>query len=231
MGEENMNCQCTLDEEKFLNDKIKEEYVYWVKNVVFQRDSLDIIQAHITAVEQYMKMHNLDYVSMCSDIYNILYREETRGKLGSRAIVMILRTYREFINKNNKKINEILRRVVETHKTSDNKLIIQPVTQHADSIKGLDLKSEYRKWLIVHGYKELTPSGYPSTIPQYINSIEIVKMKECFDNWIDVCDNIDRLVIDYSLGGREEKYGLSGHRTPINALHRFKEFIDFCRCK
>lgn len=86
------------------------------------------------------------------------------------------------------------------------------------------MKKQFEKFLIDQGYKQTTPSGNPSTVYHYIGWIERVCEKEG-RSWIQLAANIDSIVRRYDVGGIEEEYGNQGHRTVINALKRFREFV------
>ena len=86
------------------------------------------------------------------------------------------------------------------------------------------MKKQFEKFLIGRGYKTKTPSGLPSTVYQYMEWVDKVCKREC-KSWGELKLNIDDIVRRYDVGGREETYGSQGHRTVINALKRFREFV------
>ena len=90
------------------------------------------------------------------------------------------------------------------------------------------LKDQYTLWLEKNGYKKYTPSGLPSTIPQYVNAIEIVILEENFVTWERLKDKIGSIIIRYDIGGTKEDIGNYKHRTVINSLKAFKRFLDEC---
>jgi len=87
------------------------------------------------------------------------------------------------------------------------------------------MKNDFKNYLIKNGYKEYTPSGHPSTVFQYIKSIDFVCDIE-YRSWIMLASNIDFYINLYDVGGEKEYLGMTSHRTIINALKRFKEFLD-----
>ena len=82
----------------------------------------------------------------------------------------------------------------------------------------------FRKYLIDKGYKEYTASGLDSTVGQYITAVEIVFLEErlSVEEFNRRINEICRL---YDIGGAKESIGERGHRTVINALKRYREFI------
>lgn len=82
----------------------------------------------------------------------------------------------------------------------------------------------FEKYLIKRGYKEFTPSGLPSTAPQYRIAVSDIKSYEGMSLEI-FCKNIDSIINEYDVGGRKQSLGERGHKTWINALKRFKEYL------
>lgn len=82
----------------------------------------------------------------------------------------------------------------------------------------------FGKYLIKRGYKEFTPSGLPSTAPQYRIAVSDIKSYECMSLEI-FCKNIDSIIKEYDVGGIKQSLGERGHKTWINALKRFKEYL------
>jgi|GEM_PF-1590514 len=114
----------------------------------------------------------------------------------------------------------------------DEKKNTENVIKHIDNEKTkinniINYKGRYRDYLIKLGYKEYTPSGNPSTVYQYIKSIELVMYHENYNYWQDVADNIDELIPKYDIGGKKEKIGNQSKRSVINALKRFEEFLRY----
>lgn len=84
----------------------------------------------------------------------------------------------------------------------------------------------YQKYLIKMGYSLYTPSNLPSTVFEYQRAVSDIKSHEQLD-WYDFCDKIDSIIAEYDSGGKKEYLGNAKHRTWINALKRFKEYICF----
>ena len=91
-----------------------------------------------------------------------------------------------------------------------------------------DYSEGFKKYLIKQGYKEYTPSGNPSTVYQYIKGIDTVCDMEGL-NWKGIAKNIDDIIKWYDCGGEKEEFGNKGHRSVINALYRYAEFLRFAR--
>lgn len=87
-----------------------------------------------------------------------------------------------------------------------------------------EMRENFRKYLIAQGYKVYTPKGLPSTVWEYIKSIDRVCEWENM-SWEDVKNNIEDLEDEYSPYGAKAAKGALSHCTVINALRRFKEFV------
>ncbi len=83
----------------------------------------------------------------------------------------------------------------------------------------------YENYLIKIGYKQTTPSGHPSTVYQYLKAIRNVCDEEDI-GLHTLKDNIGAIVNKYDIGGEKEAMGAKSHKTVINALKRFKEFLQ-----
>ena len=87
------------------------------------------------------------------------------------------------------------------------------------------MKNAFENFLIEKGYSLVTPSGNPSTVYDYIKRIDkICKWED--KTWQELVDDIDAVLSQYDVGGVKEEYGNKSHNAVINALRRFKEFID-----
>lgn len=87
--------------------------------------------------------------------------------------------------------------------------------------------NEFLKYLIDKGYKELTPAGNKSTAYDYTKRVE----KICKDENITIStlvNDIDKYIKEYDIGGIKEEEGKKSNSAVINALKRFKEFLDTC---
>ena len=98
--------------------------------------------------------------------------------------------------------------------------------KHDADVEASKIKQEI-KYLKKQGYKEFTPNDAPSTISQYLKAIEkIIDLKNYINGWTDIAQNIDTLLVEFDDGGTFADFGTSSHRTPINALCRFKDFLS-----
>ena len=88
------------------------------------------------------------------------------------------------------------------------------------------MKEQFKKYLIKNGYSEFTPSGNPSTVYDYVKRIERIMSWEHYEEWSDVVKNIDKLCEDYSEHGIKSHLGTRSNSAVINALRRFKEFLE-----
>ena len=85
------------------------------------------------------------------------------------------------------------------------------------------MKNSFIKYLEKEGYRILTPSGLPSTGPNYANRVDRVRKQEGL-TWPTLANDIDRIVSIYDTGGTKEDKGKQSHSVVINALKRFQEF-------
>lgn len=82
----------------------------------------------------------------------------------------------------------------------------------------IDLIEKYKSWLYQKGYKS-------STINQYYWGINQIVNEEQYFSWQEVVNNINKLMVDYNTFGAKGNIGEMGHKSVINALRRFKEFL------
>lgn len=87
----------------------------------------------------------------------------------------------------------------------------------------------FRKYLVEKGYKEFTASGLDSTVGQYITAVGMVFEEEKM-SIEEFNRRINEICFLYDIGGAKESIGERGHRTVINALKRYREFIDPAYC-
>lgn len=87
------------------------------------------------------------------------------------------------------------------------------------------MKEQFKRYLIKKGYREFTPSGNPSTVYDYTKRIENIIVWENYEGWGDVAKNINKLCVEYSEYGSKSHLGEISHKSVINALRRFKEFL------
>lgn len=86
-------------------------------------------------------------------------------------------------------------------------------------------KEKFMDWLKKEDYSEWTGAGYPSTIHQYIYSIESVMKIENIESFSALTEHIQLLIRKYGQYGSMRDYGNRSHGTVINALKRFMEFL------
>ena len=92
--------------------------------------------------------------------------------------------------------------------------------------QNIEILNRFEKYLENNGYSVVTPSGLKSTCHDY-SHVRIPAV--CNRERISVpllINNIDRIVSKYDRFGSEAEFGNKSHRAVINALKRFKEFID-----
>ena len=82
----------------------------------------------------------------------------------------------------------------------------------------IDIIEKYKSWLGQKGYKF-------STINQYYWGINQIVNEEQYFSWQEVVNNINKLMVDYNTFGSKGHIGEMGHKSVINALRRFKEFL------
>ena len=86
------------------------------------------------------------------------------------------------------------------------------------------MKERFRHYLLAKGYSEVTPSGNPSTVYDYIKRIDRVCEWEGV-SWEMLSARIEQVVQLYDHGGVKEELGNKSHRAVINALRRFMDFV------
>ena len=77
----------------------------------------------------------------------------------------------------------------------------------------------YSSYLTKRQYKD-------NTVTSYINAIRSIENQENMV-FYELEDNIDKLVVEYSLDGEKKKLGEKGKGTWRNALCRLKEFVSY----
>ena len=88
------------------------------------------------------------------------------------------------------------------------------------------IETAYEAYLINEGYAIETPSGYRSTVYSYISAIERHVLDSEHITWEKLKENIDSIVKRYDVGGAKEDIGSISKFTVINALKRFKDFVN-----
>ena len=88
-----------------------------------------------------------------------------------------------------------------------------------------DIETDFEIYLANAGYREYTASGNPSTVFSYSHAIKRVLDEEGI-SWHTLKSRIDNIVHDYDIGGSKYHIGAMSNFTVINALKRFREFIN-----
>ena len=83
----------------------------------------------------------------------------------------------------------------------------------------------YEDYLISAGSREFTDKGNPSTVYSYAKGIGDVLEEEHL-TWEGLKNSIDTIIPVYDVGGRKQDIGNKSNKTVINALRRFKEFVE-----
>jgi|GEM_PF-2041454 len=86
-------------------------------------------------------------------------------------------------------------------------------------------RDDYEAYLIHKGYAEVTRKGAPSTVFQYIKSVDSVLEEEHL-TWSTLKPQLPGILSLYAEGGAKEALGSRQHYTVINALKRFSEFAN-----
>lgn len=126
-----------------------------------------------------------------------------------------------------------LREQEKLHKSADTTFITHSTSTSGRSrkspkpvaVKGT-VETAYETFLIDAGYETQTPSGAPSTVYSYSGAISKNVLDEEHITWEMLEDNIDDIIKKYDVGGPKEHIGAKSNKTVINALRRFKEFIN-----
>ncbi len=88
------------------------------------------------------------------------------------------------------------------------------------------IETSFEAYLISAGYETETPSGHRSTVYSYVSAIERHVLENEHITWDVLRDDIDNIVKKYDVGGFFENIGAKSNSTVINALKRFKEFVN-----
>ena len=86
------------------------------------------------------------------------------------------------------------------------------------------IEADFENYLISRGYKREGDKGNHSTVYYYIDGVETVLTEEGI-SWDTLKSTVSDLVPKYDAGGVKELVGAKQHRTVINALKRFAEFV------
>ena len=83
----------------------------------------------------------------------------------------------------------------------------------------------FEEYLVNAGYCEYTATGNPSTVFSYIHAIKKVLEEEGL-SWHTLQRDIENIVPIYDIGGAKQHIGAKSNCTVINALKRFREFVN-----
>jgi hypothetical protein len=83
----------------------------------------------------------------------------------------------------------------------------------------------FEEYLVNAGYCEYTATGNPSTVFSYIHAIKKVIEEEGL-SWHSLQHDIENIVSIYDVGGSKQHIGAKSNCTLINALKRFREFVN-----
>ena len=87
------------------------------------------------------------------------------------------------------------------------------------------LERAFEEYLVSAGYCEYTAAGNPSTVFSYLHAIKLVLEEEGL-SWYGLRDDIENIVAVYDVAGPKSHLGAKSNHTVINALKRFKEFVN-----
>ena len=93
------------------------------------------------------------------------------------------------------------------------------------AVKG-PVETAFEEYLIAAGYETETPSGHPSTVYAYSGAIDRHVLENERITWDVLRSDIDNIVKKYDVGGKFEHIGAKSNCTVINALKRFREFVN-----
>ena len=83
----------------------------------------------------------------------------------------------------------------------------------------------FEEYLVNAGYCEYTATGNPSTVFSYIHAIKKGLEEEGL-SWHTLQRDIENIVPIYDIGGTKQHIGAKSNCTVINALKRFREFVN-----
>ena len=92
------------------------------------------------------------------------------------------------------------------------------------TVKG-SIEIAFEEYLVNAGYCEYTATGNPSTVFSYIHAIKKVLEEEGL-SWHTLQRDIENIVPIYDIGGTKQHIGAKSNCTVINALKRFREFVN-----
>lgn len=83
----------------------------------------------------------------------------------------------------------------------------------------------FKKYLVKQGYSEFTPAGNPSTAYDYMKRVNKICTREAI-SLKHLADNITFYIEKYGPTGNDSEFGKKSNNAFINALRRFKAFIE-----
>ena len=75
-----------------------------------------------------------------------------------------------------------------------------------------------------YDYLKFEDNKTENTCKSYTYHVEVVREDEGY-SWKTLAQNIATVISIYDIGGAKEDLGSMGHRSRINALKRFQEFV------
>lgn len=108
-----------------------------------------------------------------------------------------------------------------------NSLEIAPLNNSSKQMKNCLINEIFEQKFVVYlneHYKLETESGNKSSAYSYKNKImKVLKEEQC--TFKELAENIDKFIADYDKGGCKEMQGSESHKTVINSLKAFKNFL------
>lgn len=87
------------------------------------------------------------------------------------------------------------------------------------------IETAFEEYLANAGYCEYTDAGNPSTVFSYVHAVKKVLEEEGL-SWYTLQRDIENIVSIYDVGGSKQHIGAKSNSTVINALKRFREFVN-----
>lgn len=122
--------------------------------------------------------------------------------------------------KENKKTNSEIKNGYIKSQNTDNRLKKTVKIEVVGKIA-----TDYEAYLIKKGYKKETETGLPSTVYAYIKAVDFVLNEENL-SWTALVDKINIIIRKYDIGGEKEHLGNKSNKTVINALKRFRDYVN-----
>lgn len=86
----------------------------------------------------------------------------------------------------------------------------------------------FRKYLVVHGFKEYSANSNPSSALDYVWRLNRICLIEGMTEQ-QLADNINAVLERYGRSGEQWCIGKRSHESYLNALRQFKKFISIQR--